>query len=352
MYKKIYNSVIQWEDWHWLAKYVPIMPVWGWYILKSRSLWFFTPSNPTLTFGGFIGETKQEMYKQLPLSSYPTSIYITPSTDFNNVKAKFIDANLNYPVAVKPDAGMMGLMFRKIESEESLKSYHFAISVDYIIQEFIDYPLEVSVFYYRYPDKNTGTITGFLKKEFLQVTGDGKSTLLQLMLNYSRLTLKFEEMKLKHDKRLGDILPKDFEFCLSPALNLSRGGKLINLEFEKDEKLLQVFDDLSNYTNSFFYGRYDIKCMSIEELKEGKNYSILEYNGSGAEPHHVYGNGNTIFNAYQILLHHWKVLYEISAINHKNGIAYWGFMKGLKFSRAAKLHFKKLNQVDNRFNII
>ena len=160
-----------------------------------------------------------------------------------------------------------------------------------------------------------------------------------------------EEMKLKHADRLKDVLPKGEVFCLSPALNLSRGGKLINLEFEKDERLLRVFDELSHYSKSFYYGRYDIKCMSIEELKEGKNFSILEYNGSGAEPHHVYGNGNSLFKAYQILLHHWKVLYQISALNHKKGIAYWGFIRGIKYSRIAKKHFKMLSQLDGSFQI-
>ncbi|MGI8419184.1 MAG: hypothetical protein ACR2LN_00910 [Candidatus Levyibacteriota bacterium] len=271
--------------------------------------------------------------------------------DFDHVKLQFISANLKYPVAVKPDAGMMGLMFRKIESDESLKLYHSAMPVDYIIQEFIDYPLEVSVFYYRYPGSNQGTITGFLKKEFLQVTGDGNATLLQLMLTYPRVSSRLEEMKLKHESRLREIIPEGQLFCLSPALNLSRGGKLINLEFEKDERLLRVFDDLSHYTKSFFYGRYDIKCMSIEELKKGNNFSILEYNGSGAEPHHVYGNGNTLLKAYRILLHHWKILYRISALNHKKGIAYWGFTRGIRYSRTAKRHFKMLSQLDGRFQL-
>ncbi len=349
MLKRMYNDATQWEDWHWLVKYIPIIPVWCWYCLKSRAVWFFTPSNPTLTFGGFLGETKQEMYKQLPISTYPSSIYIKPTTDFDHVKLQFISANLKYPVAVKPDAGMMGLMFRKINSDEGLQLYHSAMPVDYIIQEFIYYPLEVSVFYYRYPDSSQGTITGFLKKEFLQVTGDGNATLLQLMLNYSRVSPRLEEMKRKHESRLGEIIPEGQSFCLSPALNLSRGGKLINLEFEKDERLLRVFDDLSHYTKSFFYGRYDIKCSSIEALKKGNNFSILEYNGSGAEPHHIYGNKNTLLKAYRILLHHWKILYRISVINHKKGIAYWGFMRGIRHSKTAKRHFKMLSQLDGRF---
>jgi hypothetical protein len=110
--------------------------------------------------------------------------------------------------------------------------------------------------------------------------------------------------------------------------------------------LLKVFDDLSHYAGHFYYGRYDIKCKSIEDLKQGRNFSILEYNGSGAEPHHIYGNGNTLIEAYGIVLHHWKVLYAISRYNERNGIEYWQFRKGYQFLKRAKKHFKQLKQLD------
>jgi len=46
---------------------------------------------------------------------------------------------------------------------------------------------------------------------------------------------------------------------------------------EIDEDLLKVFDDLSHYTDKFYYGRYDIKTTSIEDLKQGKNFLVLEF---------------------------------------------------------------------------
>jgi hypothetical protein len=336
-----------WETWHYLAKYIPIMPVWLWYCLRARSCWFFTPSNPSLTFGGFEGESKKEMFDQLPPQSYPKSIYISHGSSFREVEKTLSENKFDYPLAVKPDVGMMGFMFRKIDSLDKLRQYHEKMPVDYIIQDLIRYPLEVSVFYYRLPDEKKGTITGFLKKEFLTVTGDGRSTLLELMLNYPRVRFRLEEMKSKHAGRLNDIISPGEIYYLSNALNLSRGGKLISLAHEKDENLLKVFDGLSHYTKHFYYGRYDIKCASIEDLKQGKNFYILEYNGCGAEPHHIYGDGNTLFQAYKILLHHWNMLYKISAYNHKRGIPYWGFRRGWKFLRTAKKHFKMLKQLDS-----
>jgi hypothetical protein len=338
--------ITHWETWHYLAKYIPISPAWLWYCIRARSLWFFTPSNPTLTFGGFEGESKKEMFEQLPKNSYPNTVFINPSISFDEVE-KSISANqIVYPLAVKPDIGMMGLMFRKIGSPDELRKYHEAMPVEYMIQDFVPYPIEVSVFYYRFPNEKKGTITGFLRKDYLKVIGDGKSTLWELVQNYPRVRFRLEEMKAKHKERLEDIIPENEIYYLSYALNLSRGGKLVSLAHEKDDNLLKVFDDLSNYAGKFYYGRYDIKCKSIEDLKQGKNFVILEFNGCGAEPHHIYGNGYNIFQAYSIVLHHWNVLYKISRHNHRNGFPQWKLVKGWKFLGDAKKHFRMLKKLD------
>jgi hypothetical protein len=344
--KKVFFKLTHWETWHYLAKYIPIAPVWAWYCLRAKSIWFFTPSNPTLTFGGFEGETKREMYEQLPVGIYPHSIYIKHNIIFQEVEKQLFESGLEYPFAVKPDAGMMGFMFRKINNREELQQYHHKMPADYIIQELVNFPLEVSVFYYRFPDSLSGTITGFIKKEFLQVVGDGVSTLENLIDNYGRATFRIDEVKSKHHEMLNIIVPKGKNYILSYALNLSRGGKLVSLEHQKDAKLLRVFDDISLYTKQFYYGRYDIKCASIESLKEGIDFSIIEFNGCGAEPHHIYGNGNTLLQAYSIVLKHWKVLFEISRFNHKRGIQYWDYKRGKTFLKNARAHFKILKELD------
>ena len=346
MVKTFLYRLFHWETWHYLAKYIPIMPVWLFYCIRARSLWFFTPSNPTLTFGGFEGESKKEMFDQLSPGSYPRSIYIQHSTSFEEVQRLAAQGAFTYPFAVKPDVGMMGFMFRKIDSPEKLKRYHQIMPVDYIIQDLITYPMEISVFYYRLPGEKKGTITGFLKKEFLEVVGNGVDNLATLIENYDRVRLRIPEMLAKHESRLQQVLADGQRFCLSNALNLSRGGKLVSLADEKDERLLKVFDELSHYTGHFYYGRYDIKCSSVEELKQGKNFSILEYNGCGAEPHHIYGNGNSLLKAYQIVLQHWRVLYRISARNRAGGIDHWGFRQGWQFLRKAKQHFRILKTLD------
>ncbi|HEX5168313.1 MAG TPA: hypothetical protein VFW11_04020, partial [Cyclobacteriaceae bacterium] len=316
---------------------------------RSGSLWFFIPSNPTITFGGFIGESKSEIYQQLPPGSFPKSILVQSSLSRVEVEARFITAAFTFPVAVKPDVGMMGYMFRKVNSMRQLLQYHDAMESPYLIQRLITYPLEVSIFYFRHPNAAKGNITGFVKKEFMKVTGDGQSTLRELIMNYPRASFKRRELLSKHESKLNTIIPAGETYILSYALNLSRGGKLVSLENKKDNQLLNVFDSLSHFTKTFYYGRFDIRCRSIEDLKNGKNYSILEYNGCGAEPHHIYGNGYSFLEACMTLIQHWKILRQISMYNYRHGVPRWGFWRGLRFTLNARRYFRKLRALDSTF---
>ena len=304
--KSFLDRISNWEKWPFKILYFPISFVWIWYCIKARSLWFFSSSNPTLTFGGFEGESKKEMYDQLPADTFPQTIYIQNGIPFEEVEKTISDNGFTYPFVVKPDVGMKGILFRKIDDREQLRKYHERMPVEYIVQGLIELPIELSVFYYRHPASERGLISGMIQKELLEVTGDGKSTLWELILKHPRASLRLAEMKHRHEHRLERVLEDGKHFYLSYAGNHNRGARFISLSREIDDQLLDVFDKLSLYSGQFYYGRYDIKCSSIAELKEGKNYSIIEFNGCGAEPNHIYDNDQTLLQAYAEILKHWK----------------------------------------------
>jgi hypothetical protein len=155
-----------------------------------------------------------------------------------------------------------------------------------------------------------------------------------------------DELLSWHKERLDLVLPEGKKFYLSHAANLNRGANFINLHAEIDERLHNVFDELNLYSKTFFYGRYDLKAASLEDLKEGKKFLLLEYNGSGAEPNHVYNSGYTLRAAHREILKHWKALYQISIYNHKKGIPFWDFKKGRQFLKQSSKHFALLKKID------
>ena len=343
--KKFFQKIVNWELWNFYVLYLPISPVWLWYCLRSRSFWYFSSSNPTITFGGFEGEGKKEMYDQLPTELVPRTIYIMHDLPYENVERIVNEAGFSFPFIVKPDVGMKGILFRKIDNADQLRKYHEKVPVEYIVQDLVDLPVEVSVFYYRHPAEQKGIVSGFIHKELLQVKGDGQSTLRQLVEQHPRAKFRMEEMEHRHGHRFDRMIPEGEIFYLSYAGNHNRGAQFTNLHTEINEVMHQVFDELSHKT-SFYYGRYDIKTTSIDDLKQGKNFLILEFNGCGAEPNHIYDCGMSLWKAYGVILEHWKALYRISRHNHKNGTPYWSFKKGGNFLKESGRHFKMLEKYD------
>jgi hypothetical protein len=347
--KRFWQKLGNWELWPFYVIYAPLGFVWVYYAIKARAFWFFSPVNPTLEFSGFEGEGKQEMYEQLPKDLYPKTIYITHNADHVELKAQVQSANFQYPFIAKPQIGMQGILFRKIETEQDLLAYHDNIPVDYLIQDLVDLPLEFSVFHIRYPEQTKGIVTGFILKEYLQVKGDGKHDLLELIRRHPKAKHREEEMRAKHGDKLHMVIPEGQPFYLSIAGNHNRGARFINLHKEIDQPLTDVFDNISNAAKHFYYGRYDLKSTSIEDLKAGKNIVIMEFNGAGAEPNHIYDCGMSYFTALGVVVKHWEHLYRIGKINNRKGVRYWGFWEGRKHLRKAAHFFHNLKRYDNNY---
>lgn len=348
--KGFLEKLTRWELWPFALIYAPLGPLWLWYAARARAFWWFSPANPTLTFAGFDGEDKREMYEQLPVALYPKTVYINPSSAFAEVKKTVTEEGFAYPLCVKPDAGLKGFLFRKVEDEEKLKFYHEKMPVDYLVQELVEAPLEVSVFYYRHPAAQKGVISGFIQKEMMHLFGDGKQTLMELIAQHPKARHRLEEMRIKHEKALNKILPAGEKYVLTHAANLNRGATFTNLAAQIDERLLSVFDPLSHRCQ-WYYGRYDIKCNGLEELKGGR-FIILEFNGAGAEPNHVYNAGYSWPAALKVFAHHWKMLYQIAKYNHRQkGIPYWSNAEGREWMKAAKEHGRLLKRLDTEILI-
>ena len=145
-----------------------------------------------------------------------------------------------------------------------------------------------------------------------------------------------------------EVLPAGEKYMLSYAANHNRGAHFVDLKEHIDDRLVTIFDEISVGINDFFYGRYDIMCSNVDDLKKGKNFTILEYNGCGAEPNHFYDTGYTLLGAYREILMHWKALFRICSYNSRQGIKPWPFKKGNAFLKQIKAHFKRIREIDEK----
>lgn len=309
------------EYWTWWMFYVPLLPYWLFQAIRTRSLTFFTNADPCIDYGGFFGESKMEILRQIPKEYLPKTIFIEKQSDLKTIVDRLIQEDLVYPIICKPDVGERGTQVEKLYSNYDLVQYLSNVQADFIIQEFITYDIELGVLYYRYPNASTGKVTSVTRKEFLAVLGDGKSNVGQLMQQSTRARFQVESMR----KRLGDmgmneVIKSGEKRILEPIGNHCRGTKFLDNNFLLNSKLDEVFDKIALTIDGFHYGRFDMKVKSIEDLYSGKNIRIMELNGVSSEPGHIYDPKNTLWAAYRDLARHWKIIADISIQQQRRGI--------------------------------
>lgn len=289
-------------------------------------------------------ESKKQIYNLIPLEYYPSTLYFGSSTSPQNIIAWIRHRKLKYPVVGKPDIGMKGMMVKKLENEDDVVSYATNSKVDFLVQEFVPYPNEVGIFYYRYPNEEKGHISGIVKKEFLSVKGDGFSTVEQLILKNKRAVLQLPELRKAEKDKMNIVLKNDEELILVPYGNHVRGAKFLDDSRNIDDELTTTIDSICKKVNGFYFGRLDIRYNTWEELKQGKNFSIIELNGSGSEPTHIYDPKHSIFWAWKEIIRHWKILYRISRLNHQlQKTPYMTTRMGLDMFKQNSEYIKLLN---------
>lgn len=333
-WKLRFYKLIHWEYWSLEAIYYPIFLAWLYYAIKARSFFFFNAANPSIKNGGMAMESKKEIYDLIPSEYIPKTILIKQNTHINEILETMLRENISFPLIVKPDIGMKAFGVEKIRETNGLRSYLQRNSNDFLVQEFIGYPNEVGIFYVRYPNEQRGRITGIVSKEFLSVTGNGKDSILQLIKQNPRSHLQLSALRKVYGLHLHKILLANEKFILVPYGSHTRGAKFIDASEKINENLLKVIDSICTQIPGFYYGRLDILHTSLDELSKGQNFSIIEINGAGSEPTHIYDPKHSLFFAWHEIIRHWKMLYEISKINKKNGHFYLSYKDGTAMLRA------------------
>ena len=277
-----------------------------------------------------MNESKIEIYDLIPQQYYPKTVIIRVNTDLAVVIKKLEESNLNFPLILKPDMGLRGNAVKKVINLEELKAYHQKADFDFLIQDVIPFENEVGIFYVKFPNESKGRITGIVSKEYLIVEGDGVSTIEQLIKKNPRFELQLNALKKEYKDELLKVLLEGNKVNLVPYGNHARGAKFIDSSHLISEKLTNVIENISRDISEFYFGRFDIMYNTFEELENGQNFSIVELNGSGSEPTHIYDPKHSIFFAWKELARHIGYMYEIGKQNHDRGFKFLSYKEGMK----------------------
>ncbi len=343
-FKLFIHKLTHWEYWPFDIVYLPMYFVWFYYSAKARSFFFFNAANPSITNAGFLMESKKEIYDIIPDKYIPKTLFFKCGADETEILDTVTGSGISFPCIAKPDIGGKGRGVEKLQKLEDVITYAAKIKMDFLVQEFIAYPEEVGIFYCRMPDKPDGFISGIVAKEFLIVKGDGSSTLTQLIQKDPRFHFQLVALEKMYGEGLQEIMKKDELKNLVPFGNHARGAKFIDVSHWADAAFTKTIDRICKEVPEFYFGRLDIMYSNFDDLKAGKNFSIIELNGAGSEPTHIYDPSHSLFFAWKEIARHFKLLCAISIKNHKRGFPYMTVKEGMQMFKENNAVVKSLKQ--------
>jgi hypothetical protein len=340
--KVFYIKALSWEYWPMWLVYFPASLYFIYLSAKVRSFFFFSAANPSIETGGMFFESKWSIFQLMPCEYFPATIFAEATDQLNILIEKMNAAGIVFPVIAKPDRGERGWGVKKIESADELDMYKKKHPIPFLIQSYCSHPLEFSIFYYRNPASEKGMLTSVTFKKLLSVTGDGISTIDELMRKYDRAFLQYHRLQANGQIDFNKILGKGELEVLVPYGNHALGAMFQDYTHIMDDALTHTFDTICKQINGFYFGRFDLRCTSIEDLKMGKNIAILELNGAGAEPAHIYHPGFSFFKAQQVIIKHYKMMYQAAIENHKRGVPFMTFKTFMETRKLEKRHKQRV----------
>ena len=328
--------------------YIPNIPYAVYLAIKAKSLLFFTTTNPVVKQSGNGSESKFETINLIPNKYKPKTKLLNCNNPILYYLESFRESQFSYPVILKPNLGFRGLLVKLVNSEKEFVEYVTNYgTVDLLLQEYIPYKNECGIFYYRLPNKAKGVVSSVTLKTFPTLTGDGFSTLKELIYKNERTKKYYELFAKVNASQINCILKKGEEKTLTVIGNHSKGTQFVNGNNLITKGLMEQIDAIMQQIPNWYYGRLDIKYNSFNELLKGENLKIIELNGIISEPTHIY-DALTIsyFNALKEIRKHWRILFEIAQLNRKvNHISTSSFSSFLKSLFTIKKQLKTLKKM-------
>lgn len=331
-------KITRFEFWPYWFFYLPTVPYVLYLMIKARKATYFTNVNPAMYLSGITNVSKSEILSKLPKKYTIKSKLILREKISSEELIKTLKNEFAFPIIVKPNMGERGKGVEKINSLNHFNSIKHKYQEDIIIQDYIDFEHEFGVMYYRIPGTEEYKVTSIVEKGFLEVKGDGKQSVRELLLQNKRALIVWDYLEEKLHDTWNYIPEKGEEVQPQPIGNHCKGTMFKDANNLNNSKVTELFHNISKEYAGFNYGRYDVKVKSLEDLETGDNLKIMELNGVTSEPAHVYDPKMPLWKAYRDVYQHFKIVYKISIANSKLGYktAPWNEFVGLM-----RMHYSK-----------
>jgi membrane protein DedA with SNARE-associated domain len=314
--------VPRWEFWPgWLFN-IPVALWIGFLAVRYRSLTLFSLANPGIEDGGFVGESKSAILAKLPQERVMPWTVIEPDElhrRVEDVRDRMAERGWQFPIVAKPDIGERGTGVRWLHGEADARAYLSREQARVLLQVVHDGPFEAGLFYIRFPHESRGHLFSITDKRFPVVTGDGQSTLDQLIMAHPRYRLQASVFRQRHAAALEGVPAAGERVQLARAGNHCQGTEFLDGNWLKTPALEAAIDAIASQIDGFYFGRFDVRYRDRTAFMAGEDFAIVELNGVTSEATHIYDPAGSVFTAWRTLMQQWSIAFAIGDANRSRG---------------------------------
>jgi hypothetical protein len=332
------------EFWDMPYLYPLIVFSYPYWAFRAKSWLFFTAANPGIETGGMMGESKAKINDMIPPPYRPQNVTISANEPRAIWQSRLKKSGITFPLIAKPVVGARGLMVEKIPDLEALNTHITRFGVDFMIEEFIDYPIEAAVLYWKNPITEQSGIFSITIKKFLTVKGNNQDTVRELLKKCFRGILQIERLDKEKPALMNSIPKCGEEKLVEPIGNHCRGTTFLNGNHLINHDMVKAFDTIQSHLDGCYFYRLDLKTPSIDDLQHGRNIKILEINGVGSEPAHIYDPEYPLWKIWRDTWLMWRKIYEIGEANHFLGIPYQTYSEFKEYVKTQDRYVKAGNK--------
>jgi len=367
------------EFWPAWVFYLPLVPYLVYLAARYRSATVWTLADPCMPDGGVVGEAKSTLMDTIQHPAMLPHVLIPADADVLQRVARVQrviadDDRFSYPVILKPDAAQRGVGVAKIKREDELQHYFDQNLGDAQLQRYHPGPYEAGIFYIRPPEaspkaveqktsrrgaearSNTkpcalcasaplrehapsesayicaicgnttagGYIFSITDKTFPVVTGDGVSTLEELIWAHPRYRCQQDTFHARFADDLQRVLAEGETRRLAEAGNHAQGTMFTDGQHLITPQLTAAIDALCRQVpGGYYFGRIDIRYADLDDFRLWRGEcpgAVIELNGVTSESTNIYDPGWSFFRAQRVLREQWALCFAIGAANRRQGM--------------------------------
>ncbi|MFI4860657.1 MAG: alpha/beta fold hydrolase [Phycisphaerales bacterium JB063] len=351
------------EFWPAWMFYLPLVPYLLFLAVRYRSTTVWTLADPCMPDGGVVGESKSDILSKVDDPAVLPHMLIPGHQDVEAriAQAKAVLASeadehraFTYPVILKPDAAQRGAGVAKIQDASEFADYFAQNPGPAQLQSYHPGPYEAGIFYIRMPEQETsrkdvktqskqqdaglrafppsrdsgaGMIFSITDKTFPVITGDGVSTLEQLIWQHKRYRCQHDTFHARFADDLQRVLADGETLRLAEAGNHAQGTMFTDGQHLITPQLTAAIDRLcrkipgsDGTPGGYCFGRIDVRYADPDTFMRGEGLAVIELNGVTSESTNIYDPSWSIFQAQRTLRRQWRHCFEIGDAHRRQGM--------------------------------